>query len=254
MEGNLKHNLRIHQALNNLKKLTSVLPLGLLVLGCSSPRNPAETHQMISVEHQFAEEVLLGAEYGTKTNSVRWVSAPTVSAFYANDEERLILSETLSQINEALTGTNVQMVEGAPNDRQSSIRVYFAPLAELDSIAQSEGFRYITGNLGLVWNFWNPSHEIVRSVVLIAKDKLKGQMLKHIVLEELTQSLGLMDDSALFQDSVFYSSEGDGGGATRLSIQDRKLIRFFYSHLRPGDGPNELFDAFSGYWNDTVVE
>jgi hypothetical protein len=68
------------------------------------------------------------------------------------------------------------------------------------------------------------------------------------VLEEVTQSLGLMNDSPVFPDSIFYSGPDGGGKATELSALDKKLIIFFYNHVRPGAGPAEVRAAFQKHW------
>lgn len=51
------------------------------------------------------------------------------------------------------------------------------------------------------------------------------------MLEELTQALGLLNDSPFDRESIFYSGQSQ---VARLSEWDRRLLRFAYIHLQPG--------------------
>ena len=104
------------------------------------------------------------------------------------------------------------------------------------------------GNSGYVYTFWNRDYEIYKAIVLLATDRLRGRSLRHFTFEEVTQSLGVLNDSPLFPDSIFFASDADGGGATTLSPLDRDLVRFFYTHVSPGDQQPELDAAFDAYW------
>lgn len=53
---------------------------------------------------------------------------------------------------------------------------------------------------------------------------------RHCIVEELTQAMGLMDDSAVFERSVF----NDRSRATQLTLEDRIMLALLYDRrLRP---------------------
>jgi hypothetical protein len=199
---------------------------------------------------RWVEGVILGPEFGGAGKVCsRWVRSPTLSVFGAKAPQKEILERTVEQLNEVLAKTPIKEIRLlGDNDTSAEIRVYFAPLRQFPALAKQHGFPYVQGNWGYFWTFWNPRHEITRAYVLLATDKLTGDRLRHFALEEVTQSLGLSNDSAEFPESIFYSRGGDGGSATRLSDLDRKLIVFFYNHVAPGARAKEVRQATKKHW------
>lgn len=229
------------------RRLLLALTATLLIVaaGCRSDADRSVADPVL----RWVEGVTLGPEFGGggKVCS-RWVTAPTLSVFGGGDVQRKVVEDVLAHLNETLAETPIKKVELLPPDDESaSVRVYFAPLAEFPSLAKKHNFKYVEGNWGYFWTFWR-NNEINRAYVLLATDKLRGDTLRHFALEEITQTLGLMNDSPESPDSVFYSKWGDGGGAQQLSELDRKLIVFFYNHVRPGDGPAQVRAAYREHW------
>jgi hypothetical protein len=72
--------------------------------------------------------------------------------------------------------------------------------------------------------------------------------MRHTALEEITQSLGLANDSPAFRDSIFYELRDDYGSAEQLSPLDKRLIHFFYNHVRPGDRGDQFHAAWERHW------
>jgi len=199
---------------------------------------------------RWAEQVLLGPEYGGQEKVCsRWVASPRLSVFGASAQEEKVVAEVVAHLNETLARTRIGRIRMvASNDPRAEIRVYFAPISQFPTIAQQHGFRYFQGNLGYFWTFWNGRHEIYRAIVLLASDRLQGQKLRHFALEEITQSLGLSNDSPVFPDSVFFAKGGDGGAAQTLSDSDKRLLALFYNHIWPGMGPASVRAALMRYW------
>ena len=92
--------------------------------------------------------------------------------------------------------------------------------------------------------------EIERAFVFLAADKLSGKRMEHFALEELTQTLGLLNDCKLIKSSVIYEdpSRNEYGNATKLGKVDVQALRLLYSHLQPGDKAESLRKAFKLYW------
>lgn len=199
---------------------------------------------------RWIEEVVLRPEFGGSGKVCsRWVRSPSLSFFGATVEQEKLVAETVAHLNQTLAETPIQQIKLLKsNNTNADILVYFAPLKEFPVFAQKHNFRYVEGNYGYFWTFWNPGHEIERAYVLLASDKLQGKKLRHFALEEITQTLGLSNDSPIFPDSIFYAKGDDGGNAQQLSDLDKKLIRFFYNHVRPGAREAELRAAYWKYW------
>jgi hypothetical protein len=147
-----------------------------------------------------------------------------------------------------LANTSINGLTLVEPNTVADIRIYFAPLSDFPALAKNHGFRYVKGNLGYFWTFWNARHEIEQAYVLLASDKLSGRQLRHFALEELTQALGLSNDSPVFHGSIFYAGPDGGGYAKKLSDLDKRLLVFFYSHVKPGATREDLLTAIREHW------
>jgi hypothetical protein len=89
----------------------------------------------------------------------------------------------------------------------------------------------VPGNIGFFWVWWDGSQVLNRSVVLIATD-VDPELRRHLIREEVTQMLGLMQDSFTLPLSIFYQ------GFPRVNEYapvDRTIIELLYGvHVAPG--------------------
>lgn len=205
---------------------------------------------------RWIEQVVLGTEYGGEGRVCsRWVRRPTLSIFGGSEAQTAVVRRAVKHLNETLATTPIKGIEIiAPESDKSDIRVYVAPLHDLPRLAEQNGFPYTPGNLGYFWTFWNQNHEIQRAVVLLAADSAYQKHLPHLSLEEITQTLGLSGDSSEFKDSIFYSSGDEHGDVEELSLLDKKLIVFFYNHVRSGARQSDIEEAFETQWNLTPLQ
>lgn len=198
---------------------------------------------------RFVQQVTLGPEFGSNRKAAsRWESSPALSVFGANPEQKKLVEEVVETLNPALkvSGQEIQLLADAtPN---ATIKVYFAPLKEHPKIARDNKVAYEKGNLGMFWMFWDDKNVITHSIVLLASDKLSGNRLRHFAFEEITQSLGLAEDSDEFRDSIFYARGSDGGDAIRPTALDMQLLEWFYRYVRPGDERKTISVKFDQSW------
>ena len=193
---------------------------------------------------RWACQVVLGAEFDEagrkKEKIIRWLSPPTLSIHGGDTAARAEVLAALAELNACLATTpfgRIKLIEGG--SRKAGIIVHLCRQADFSRIAAENGFKPEAENLGMFWSFWDDNRVITRAVVLLAVDQLKGRGLRHFALEEITQSLGLANDSPEFPDSIFYADGKKGGGAQKLSALDQALIRCLHE-LRSGDGQEEL--------------
>ena len=226
-----------------MRKSAALVLVFLCVAGWASPAVQAQSSDKLA---RWVEEVTLGPEFGGSGKICsRWVTTPTLSVFGATALQRKVVASSLAHLNKTLAKTPIKKIRRlSPNDDDASILVYFAPLRELPDLAKQHSFKYVEGNWGYFYTFWN-RHRIHRAIVLLASDKLKGKLLRHFVLEEITQSLGLSNDSRIYSGSMFYGGQNN---TQNLSQRDKKLIIFFYNHIQPGAKRRDVQVAFKKYW------
>ena len=198
---------------------------------------------------RFVQKVVLGPEYGNAANVVsRWRTAPTVSVYDSTPNQKETVNEVLLIINSCLKPLIGEIHLLSDNNSTANIKIFFAPQRDFRKIAREYNFRYNSGNWGYCWMFWDSKNCITSAVVLLASDKLSGNMLRHFAFEEIIQSLGLAQDSDEFPESIFYEKGKDGGSATVPSELDLQLLYFFYQHVEPGDTRKTIDKKFEMFW------
>jgi len=119
----------------------------------------------------------------------------------------------------ALSGLSIQIVDGAAAQR-ANLDLNFSPRGHYWSFEPEAPCRTI---------FFDRSYAIQRVEVFISPDDLDVR--RHCVVEELTQALGLSDDSTLIPDSIF----SDESQRYSLAPWDEIMVRVLYHpRLRPG--------------------
>ena len=199
-------------------------------------------------ELAFVNKVVLGTEYGGDGLVVsRWKQSPTLSVFGGSEEDRALITEIIGEINDLIKESGVQIKIGPVNNDRASFKVFLVSKQEFYALSQKYDLNYVEHNDGYFHLQWNGRHQLTRAIVLI-RNKLKGSERRHFMYEEITQAMGLAGDSDLYRKSIFYGKPGKGGKAKGYSDLDKKLIRFFYTELNPGDGPREVLTAFQRAW------
>jgi hypothetical protein len=89
------------------------------------------------------------------------------------------------------------------------------------------GSRFYTGtNFGLFYAYWNGSYEIYKGSMYVDLERTPTPEAKrHLLREELTQALGLMNDIQQEPESLFH---GYWTETVEFSEEDRNRIRFLY--------------------------
>lgn len=199
--------------------------------------------------HVFS--VMMQSEYGTtgRRRVVRWATSPQLYIDGGAEHHREMARQTAQQLSALLTDAAGLAIEEVDEPGRANLRLYFAPLDALPDIAAREGFHYVPGNQGLFWVFWDNRHQIDRAIILIAEDWVQNdEQMTHLLLEEMTQSLGLMNDSPLFPESIFYETSVAFGTATRLAALDERLILLLYGHIPPNASACAVRRAFRRHW------
>jgi hypothetical protein len=146
----------------------------------------------------YFAEIGLGAEFGSPSRLVRrWAEGPRVRVNGApTPEDRTTLDSVVSDIDGLTTTVDMAIVDTLP-----TVELHFAPQSSFADILPS----YVPGNVGFFTVWWDASQAIVQAVVLVSTD-IDQTARNHIIREEVTQILGLMQDSYRYPESIFQQS------------------------------------------------
>ncbi len=149
-----------------------------------------------AAEVDYFVDIALGSEFGATTPEVhKWLNDVRISVNgVPTPGDLAALDEVLADLNALLDPIEVLRDDATPN-----VELHFAPLDELDDILP----QYQAGNWGFVWVWWSGGGGITQAVVLIASDVTDATERAHLIREELTQGLGLLNDSYEYPDSIF---------------------------------------------------
>lgn len=126
---------------------------------------------------------------------------------------------------------------------------------EVHVVPRQEFARYIPevvdGNIGFFCLHWNAAGACTRATVLIASDATQAER-THAIREEITQALGLMQDSWTYPDSMFYQGWTPG---VHFAEIDKTLIRMLYRpDIRPGMTRQQARSVFQGRYTKQEID
>ncbi len=172
---------------------------------------------------QYFKQIALGAEFNDSPSDQfikKWNSEIRIQLHgsYTTEDKRE-LTDIISELKE-LTGLSIQQVT-----RNANVNIYF--------IASNEFSRVIpyyndtsSPQIGLFHVKTDPFTGVILNANITVKESLVGDNRKHILREELTQSLGLMKDSYQYTNSIFQQS----AKSTPIEYAriDKEVIRILY--------------------------
>lgn len=173
----------------------------------------------------YFQSIALGFEFGSATEITRrWESKMTVFVGGNPTSEHLTELNTIVDEINALATTNFS-IETVNDSLQSNYYVYFGSASDYASIFPSIA-NLVNSNLGLFSIFWNGADQLIRGNMYVDIFRANLQEQKHLLREELTQSLGLAKDSPQFSESIFQQSFSTK--TTQYAQIDMDLIRLLY--------------------------
>jgi hypothetical protein len=132
------------------------------------------------------------------------------------------LHRVVNELNEIINPIEIEVVE---NQNDANFIIYLTNENQYTQIEPEEKQKIIN-NWGLfVVHGGKRIHKGTMYVDFERCTSIDGQ--KHLLREELTQSLGLMNDSYDYPESIFYQKWSE---TTEYSPIDRALIDMLYNH------------------------
>lgn len=217
--------------------LSLFLTIFLLTECCiyNNDSTPAQNENTFSryteSEIEYFTEIGLGSEYGNTDAVIRKWQTDIRIKINGEPTSRDIgaLNTVISDLNPIIGDKfSISVVEENPN-----IEIYFVPVSEF-SICNAA-----PGNYGYFNCKWE-NNVIYRCDICIATDIYQEER-SHMIREEVTQSLGLMNDSLKYRNSIFYQ---DYSASQKYSEIDRKLIEILYlDEIKPGMRKEEVISV-----------
>lgn len=206
----------------------------MILFGCSVQTN---TDNFSQEELEYFTEIALGAEFGDEIPVIKkWTDdihikingEPT-----ARDLETL--HDIVNDLNELINGIKVKIVESKEN-----LTITFSPESDFAEIDPN----YVPINYGFFWALWHDDNFVIYDAsILVSSADITQRERSHLIREELTQSLGLMNDSNKYKNSIFYQKWTD---VTEFSEMDRAVIKLLYlKKIKPGMSKEQVLNALN---------
>lgn len=221
------------------KFLLYFFALSIFIASCSkenevvAPRLSGYNESVVS----YFKEIALGFEFGTASEITRRWEGPMKIFVGGKPTPELLteLNRIIVEIND-LTTTSF-FVQTINDSTQSNFYIYFG---SADSFARKFPVvsPFVAANYGLFNVYWEGSNELTKGYMYVDIFRPNQTEQKHVLREELTQSLGLGRDSDLYPESIFLQSFSIKTDYAKI---DRDLVRLLYHpKMRIGMDRNEV--------------
>ena len=171
----------------------------------------------------FFCDVALDSEYGSSDNLViKWASPIRYSVTGAAGEEHLALLKEL--IDELNTVPGFPGISPAQSVEEANLKIHFVSYAEM---TEATG-----GNFNGYASVWYDGEHMINRGDIYYSTEMDPESFPGVISEELCQSLGLLQDTYDYPESIFYQYHTD---AQRPSALDRAVIELLYRpEILPG--------------------
>lgn len=201
----------------------ALLAASMLVLAggaLSETRSPWPAREVLA--RQF-ERIAFTSEFGGENRAgrlIRWSGPIRVRlSGHMPDRFRAEVERQLGELRE-LSGLAIAIAGEGSEGLPASMTVEFS---------NSRGGTAFDPDAPCRTLIWETDHVIHRVQIYIAP--YPDRVRRHCIAEELTQALGLADDSPLIRDSIYH----DDSARQRIAPWDALMVRILYDpRLRPG--------------------
>lgn len=172
----------------------------------------------------YFKDVALGFEFGNVSRITRkWNSEVNISIGGEPSDELINeLEKIKTEINELATdGFKINIVN---NSSQSDYFIFFGSGSDYAQLYPDQA-NLVDSNWGLFSVFFNNQNQLISGHMYVDINRANLAEQKHLLREELTQSLGLARDSQKYSESIFQSAWTT---TTEYTSMDSDLIRLLY--------------------------
>lgn len=224
------HHCRV--SFDTMKSAIAVLTVFLI--GCSNAKIEKQYSQE---EIDYFMDIALGAEFGDIVPVIKkWEDDVRIKIKgIPTEEDVLSVQAVVNDLNQLVETIDIKIVE-----RNENITITFSPESEFADIDPN----YVPTNYGFFWALWHDDNYVIYDAsILIASAIITQSERSHLIREELTQSLGLMNDSEKYENSVFYQKWTD---VNSFSDIDKAVIGLLYQKgVKAGMSKNQISKKIS---------
>jgi hypothetical protein len=189
----------------------------------NEPSNESIDMSNYSQEAQdYFNEICRGSEFGGGSSVSKWRS--DVKIFVTGDKREYLMDELRSIVNELndyIDPINIKIVNSRSEANYTILFGSAEEYVRIEPLAKD----YVDGNWGLfVVNGGNTINNGTMYVDIFRTESITAQ--KHLLREELTQSLGFKKDSYSYPESMFYQVWSE---TTEYSPIDVEIIKMLYN-------------------------
>ena len=179
-------------------------------------------------------EVAFGPEFGSGVREIRKWTQDVKIAVHGDPgpEDLAVLDDVIADLNQIIGTIEIEIVETGQN-----VDLHFAPEARFSEIEPN----YLPVNMGFFWVWWDGGGSISSSRILVSTTGISQSERNHIIREELTQSMGLMNDSFSYEDSMFY--QGWTETQAYSEVDDLVIELLYLPQIQPGMDMDEALAA-----------
>lgn len=188
---------------------------------------------------EYFKEIALNTEYDDNPERViKWKQPISLFVHKEKDciEQFVTLKETIAKLNNLVSdGFSINLTDDI---NRSNAVLYLTKKEKVKQLAPKFYELLADGMLGdytgMTYVEFKLSNYVITKALIFINEEASIEEQKSAIVEEITQSIGLLNDSDKHSDSVFYESV-DGIENIDYSEMDKDLIRFLYSeNMIPG--------------------
>jgi hypothetical protein len=200
--------------------------MAICLAGCDEEETNDTVNPDRSAVYNYFNEVALGSEFGNSSQHIRkWQLDMRI--FLKGDEIPYMeteLERIVQELNEIIEPITLTVVD---QEADANYIVYLGSGENYASDIEPNATPYVEANLGFFWAYWDSNFVINRGSMYVDVFRIVDQdAQRHLLREELTQSLGLMNDSEEDPGSIFFANWTT---TTEYAPIDRDLIELLYN-------------------------
>lgn len=187
--------------------------------------DPINDNRFALNERNYFNEIAHGSEYGGYSEQLkRWKK--NLKIFVLGNKKHYLMVELkriIKELNELIDPIDLELVQ---IESEANYKIYFCHKDDY-VLVEPESKSLLERNWGY-FSINSKGGEILKGTMYVDIVRCLSETgQKHLLREELTQSLGLMRDSHKFSNSIFYQKWSE---TTEFAPIDRKLIRMLYNY------------------------
>ncbi|WP_458413298.1 DUF2927 domain-containing protein [Schinkia sp. CFF1] len=203
------------------------------------PKKEETTYLPTSDDLSYFREIAFSTEYGGKHDLQRWEEDEVRIRPMGNptEDDLAEVQKVINEINQIIEEDKFRLVDF---DSIGNINIYFIPESEF-----SQHFEGYTGreSYGYFRYASDDSERILIGEIGINSSISNRTHRNSVIREELTQILGLGNDSTRYSDSIFYQY---GNEITGYSARDIAVIKLLHSNMvKTGMSESEVINVLT---------